>query len=155
MAHGYHNFNFEMLADRIAEITGKLSKAPFENLPIGYFGTSIDAAAMAIAAAQPDCPARALVMCNARPELASTELSRLRAPTLFIVEDSEPALDLNRSAQAKLGCPSDLVVLQGTGKGLTSPEKASQVVGLAADWFGTRLCGKQDGKFGASVDVDA
>ena len=122
MEHGYHNFDFQMLAGRIAEITESLRrKAPFDDLPVGYFGTSTDAAAMAIAAAQPDSPAGALVMCDARPELASVELPRIHAPTLFIVEDDELALDLNRSALAKLGCRGDLAILRGMDKGLASP----------------------------------
>lgn len=143
--HGYHNFDFGMLGDRITKITEKLSRrAPFEDLPIGYFGSSIDGAAMAIAAAQPNCPASALVMYNTRPELAAAELPRLHAPTLFIVEDDQPALDLNRSALAQLGCPCDLAVLRCIGKGLACPETASQVVELAGDWFATHLDGKKD-----------
>jgi hypothetical protein len=63
MEHGYHNFDFQMLAGRITEITESLCrKAPFDEMPVGYFGTGTDAAAMAIAAAQPDSPAGALVM---------------------------------------------------------------------------------------------
>jgi putative phosphoribosyl transferase len=145
MEHGYHNFDFQLLAGRIAEITESLRrKAPFDDLPIGYFGTSTDAAAMAIAAAQPDCPAGALVMCDARPELASIELPRVHAPTLFIVEDDELALDLNRSALAKLGCRGDLAILRGMGKGLASPEIASDAARLAGDWFETHLRDNQD-----------
>ena len=143
--HGYHNFDFDMLAGRIAEITESLRrKAPFDDLPVGYFGTSTDAAAIAIAAAQPDCPAGALVLCDARPELASIELPSVHAPTLFIVEDDELALDLNRSALAKLGCRGDLAILRGAGKGLASPKIASQAARLAGDWFETHLLGRQD-----------
>lgn len=143
-AHGYHNFDFEMLAGRITEVTDELiRKAPFEDLPIGYFGTGIDAAAMVIAAARPDNRSGALVLCNARPELASAELPRLRAPTLFIVEDDELALGLNRTALAKLNCPSDLAVLRWAGRDLTSPGVASEVAQLTENWFATHLCGKQ------------
>jgi putative phosphoribosyl transferase len=145
MEHGYHNFDFDMLAGRIAEITESLHrKAPFEDLPIGYFGTSTDAAAMAIAAAQPGCRAGALVMCDARPDLASIELPRVHAPTLFIVEDDELALDLTRRALAKLGSRGDLAILRGMGKGLASPEIASDAARLGGDWFETHLRGDQD-----------
>jgi putative phosphoribosyl transferase len=138
--HGYHNFDLEMLADRIAEVTERLRrKAPVEDLPIGYFGTSTDAAAMAVAAARSDCPAGALVMCNARPELASAELPRVRAPTLFIVEDNEFACDLNRAALGKLRCRGDLAVLRGASSCLTSAEVASEAARLAGDWFETHL----------------
>ena len=145
MEHGYHNFNFQMLAGRIAEITESLRrKAPFDDLPVGYFGTSTDAAAMAIAAAQPGSPAGALVMCDARPELAFVELPRIHAPTLFIVEDDELALDLSLSALAKLGCRGHLAILRGMDKGLASPERASDAARLAGDWFETHLRSHQD-----------
>jgi len=145
MEHGYHNFDFQMLAGRIAEITESLRrKAPFDDLPVGYFGTSTDAAAMAIAAAQPGSPAGALVMCDARPELASVELPRIHAPTLFIVEDDELALDLSLSALAKLGCRGHLAILRGMDKGLASPERASDAARLAGDWFETHLRSHQD-----------
>ena len=144
--HGYHSFDLDLLADRIAEVTESLRrKALLEDLPMGYFGTSTDAAAIAIAAAQPDCPAGALVLCDARPELASIELPSVRAPTLFIVEDDELALNLNRSALARLCCPGHLAVLHDAGKGLASPEIASQAARLAGDWFETHLRGERDG----------
>jgi putative phosphoribosyl transferase len=143
--HGYHNFDFAMLADRIAQVTERLRREePFENLPIGYFGMGTDAAAIAVAAAQPGCPADALVMCHARPELASTELQRIHAPTLFIVKDDGLALDLSRSALAKLCCPGDLAVLRSTGEGLSSSEMASEAAQLAGDWFEKHLCGEQE-----------
>jgi hypothetical protein len=94
---------------------------------------------MVIAAARPDCPVGALVMCDARPELASAELSRIHAPTLFIVEDDEPALDLNRSALSKLSCPGDLAVIRSAGKGLTSLEIACEAARLAGYWFEAHL----------------
>jgi len=50
-------------------------------------------------------------VCDARPELASAALPRVHAPTLFIVEDEEPALDLNRSALAKLVCKGELSIV--------------------------------------------
>jgi hypothetical protein len=142
--HGYHNFDFEMLADRIADITdGLRHREALKGLPIGYFGTSTDAAAIAVAAARPDCPAGALVMCDARPDLASAELPRIHAPTLFIAEEDELALDLNRGALARLGGQGDLAVLPGPGKNLAAPETASQAAELAGDWFETHLCGER------------
>src|SRR5262249_33687576 len=47
--HGYHSFDFEMLADRISEVTRRLRReTAFAALPLGYFGTSTDAAALTI-----------------------------------------------------------------------------------------------------------
>ena len=143
--HGYHNFDFEMLANRIAQVTENLRrKEALEALPIGYFGTSTDAAAIAVAAAHPDCPAGALVMFDARPELASAELPRIHVPTLFIVEEDELALDLNRSALARLGGQGDLAVLPGTSKNLAFPEIAVRAAKLAGDWFERHLCRERE-----------
>ena len=143
--HGYHNLDIDLLAGRIVDFTENLRhKASFKDLPIGYFGTGIDAAAVAIAAAHPDCPANAIVLCDARPELASNALTLIHAPTLFIVEDDELALHLNRSALARLGCRADLAVLHGPGKNLASPEIASQAARLAGDWFETHLCSQEE-----------
>jgi putative phosphoribosyl transferase len=152
--HGYHHFDFEMLADRIADITDGLRyREALKGLPIGYLGTSTDAAAMAVAAARSDCPAGALVMCDARPELASTELHRIRAPTLFIVEEDELALDLNRNALARLGAQGELAILHGTGNNLASPETASQAAELAGKWFEKHLACHQDGRaYGVSAE---
>ena len=55
--HGYHNFDFEMLSDRISEVTRSLRRElPFADLPLGYFATSTDAAALTIVAAQSGRP---------------------------------------------------------------------------------------------------
>lgn len=143
--HGYHNLDIDLLAGRIVDFAENLRhKAPFKDLPIGYFGTGTDAAAVAIAAAQPDCPASAIVLCDARPELASNALTLVHAPTLFIVEDDELALHLNRSALARLGCRADLAVLHGPGTSLASPEIASQAARLAGDWFEAHLCSQEE-----------
>jgi putative phosphoribosyl transferase len=144
-AHGYHSFDFQLLAGRIADVTESLRKeAPFQDLPIGYLGMSTDAAAIVTAAAAPACPARALVMCDARPDLAHSALLLVHAPTLFIVKDDELALDLNRSALAQLRCPADLAVLRGACRSLPSSDMAAQVVQLAGDWFTTHLRRRQD-----------
>jgi putative phosphoribosyl transferase len=144
--HGYHSFDFQLLARRIADVTESLrKKAPEQELlPIGYLGMSTDAAAIATAAAAPACPARALVMCDARLDLAHSALPLVHAPTLFIVKDDELALDLNRSALAQLRCPADLAVLRGACRNLPSADMAAQVVQLAGDWFTTHLRSRQD-----------
>jgi putative phosphoribosyl transferase len=139
--HGYHNLDIDLLAGRIADFTQDLRRnASLKDLPIGYFAMGTDAAAVATAAAQPDCPASAVVLCDARPELASNALALVHAPTLFIVEDDELALHLNRSALARLRCLADLAVLQGPSNSLASPKIASQAARLAGDWFETHLC---------------
>jgi putative phosphoribosyl transferase len=134
-----------LLAHRIADVTERLrKKAPFEDLPIGYLGMSTDAAAIATAAAAPGCLARALVMCDARLDLAHSALPLVHAPTLFIAKGDESALDLNRRALARLCCPTDLAVLRGACQSRPSPDMAAQIVQLAGDWFTTHLRSRPD-----------
>jgi putative phosphoribosyl transferase len=138
--HGYHSFDFDLLARRITELTeSSRKKAAFEDLPIGYFGVGTDASAIAAAAAKPDFPARALVFCDGRPDLVQSALPLLRAPTLLIVADHDLALDLNRNALARLRCPCDLAMLHKGGGSLASPGMAAQTTQLAGDWFEDHL----------------
>jgi putative phosphoribosyl transferase len=140
MEHGYHNFDVDLLARRISEATNRLrAEAPFERMPIGYFGTSADAAAIIAMAAQARSPARALVMYDARCDLAHTALPLVRAPTLFIVEDDEFAVHLGRSALAQMHCPRKMIILGGASKHLASPEMSTRVAELAGYWFKTHL----------------
>jgi pimeloyl-ACP methyl ester carboxylesterase len=132
-AHGYHLFDIDLLARRIVEAAGGLG-----DKPIGLFGLNMDAAAILAAAARAECPARALVLCNARPDLVSDALSLVRAPTLCIVDDDELTLALNRKALAELGSHGELAILP-SGEDLGSPKTAARVVQLAADWFAAHL----------------
>jgi putative phosphoribosyl transferase len=146
MQRGYHRLDIDLLAGRIADVTNSLRQnEPFERLPVGYFGTSTDAAAIAVAAAQSDCPASAIALWGARPELAWNALTLINAPTLFIVENDNFALNLSRNALARLRCEKELAVLRDTRKSRTSPEVALQAARLAADWFDAHLVSRDDG----------
>lgn len=132
-AHGYHLFDIDLLARRIVEAAGGLG-----DKPIGLFGLNVDAAAILAAAAKNECPAHALVLCNARPDLVSDVLSLVRVPTLCIVEDDELTLALNRKALAELGSHGELAILPA-GESFGSSAAAGRVVQLAADWFAAYL----------------
>ena len=132
-AHGYHLFDIDLLAQRIVDAVASL-----EGAPVGLFGHNLEAAAILVAAAQPDCAAHALVLCNARPDLAPDAPPAIRVPTLCLVEDEELALDLNRKALARLGDIGELAILPA-GQAISSPATAAQVTDLAAAWFAQYL----------------
>jgi len=142
--HGYHSFDIDLLARRIADVAARLRRdCAYEGLPVGYFGMSVDAAAIAIAVAVGNCPAHAIVMCNARPELAHGALPSLQAPTLLIVDRDQPLLDLNRNALTRLGGPGDIALVENGGR-VDSPATAARIARLAADWFATHLRSRDD-----------
>jgi putative phosphoribosyl transferase len=77
-----------------------LANAETRNLTIGYFGASTGAAAALVAAAKKidDDAIGAIVSRDGRPDLAAPveQLSKIRAPTLFIVGGNDKAvIDLN------------------------------------------------------------
>jgi putative phosphoribosyl transferase len=107
---------------------------------VGYFGASTGAAAALQAAAEPRCPARAIVSRGGRPDLALPQLPQVTAPTLLIVGGADTAvLDLNRQAQARLGGPSRLDVVPGATHPFEEPGALETVAQLAAAWFTEHL----------------
>lgn len=140
-AHGYHAFDLDLLARRIAAATGAMG-----DMPVGLFGLNTDAAAILAAAARQECRVGALVLCNARPDMVYDALPLVRAPTLIIVDDDELMLALNRKALAQLTCRGNLAILRR--EEAASPEMTTRIVQLAADWFDIHLGGNQQAKNG-------
>jgi putative phosphoribosyl transferase len=138
-------FDVGLLGERLFDATIWATTAPrLASVPIGYFGASTGAAAALWAAAQPDCPAAAIVSRGGRPDLALSLLSEVQAPTLLIVGGlDEAVLELNRKAQAELRCENDLVVVPGATHLFEEPGALDTVAGLARDWFLTELAPAQ------------
>jgi putative phosphoribosyl transferase len=134
-------FDIRLLGDRLGDATRWAAALPqLAPAPIGYFGASTGAAAALWAAAQPDCPVRAIVSRGGRPDLATPRLAAVKAPTLLIVGGSdEVVLALNREAQAELRCENDLVVVPGATHLFEEPGALEVVARLARDWFIAKL----------------
>ena len=80
-------------------------RADLAALPLGLFGASTGAAAVLVTAAERPQYVSAVVSRGGRPDLASTELERVRALTLLIVGGFDPeVLQLNREAYRLLNC---------------------------------------------------
>jgi putative phosphoribosyl transferase len=130
-------FDVELLAKRLADVTGWLRAQPsVGEAAIGYFGASTGAAAALWAAAKPGAGIAAVVSRGGRPDLAGPRLTAVTAPTLLIVGGLDTVvLDLNREAQAQLRCENKLAVVPGATHLFEEPGTLTMAAGLARDWF--------------------
>jgi dienelactone hydrolase len=128
-------FDIDLLARRLADATRWLRQQAWGQGPtIGYFGASTGAAAALVAGVE--CEVQAIVSRGGRPDLAGAALSGVRAPTLLIVGSDDPVvLDLNRRAQARLRCESQLEIVAGATHLFEEPGTLEEVARLATAWF--------------------
>ena len=88
---------------------------------------------------QPNAVA-AVVSRGGRPDLASTVLPAVQAPTLLIVGGNDQVvLDLNEQALRLLRCPKELVVVPGATHLFEEPGALEEVAHLAKNWFQRHL----------------
>jgi putative phosphoribosyl transferase len=134
-------FDIPLLGSRLVQVARWLLARPeAAACPLGYFGASTGAGAALSAAAEPGCPAHAVVSRGGRPDLAGDRLLRVIAPTLFIVGGLDTSvLDLNRRAQARMQCEPRLVVVPGATHLFEEPRTLELVARLAAVWFRAHL----------------
>ena len=134
-------FDVELLGERLLAATHWVRSRPdLAELPLGYFGASTGAAAALVAAAEAPEEVAAVVSRGGRPDLAGDRLADVRAPTLLVVGGNDPqVLELNRAAQARLGGPSELVVVPGASHLFEEPGTLEEVSRLAGDWFAAHL----------------
>ncbi len=150
-----HRFDIPMLGSRLGHVVlGLRHERETADLNVGLFGSSTGAAAALIAAAEQPGNVGAVVSRGGRPDLAGDALPRVQAPSLFIVggRDTE-VLALNRSAKARLRCPSELAIVPGATHLFEEPGTLEQVSALARDWFLTCLGGPARSK--AAADTGA
>lgn len=139
-----NKFNINLLAKRLISITDWILENPVtQNLLIGYFGASTGTAAAIVAAAQrhdhDKNTTSAIVSRSGRPDLAGLDsLSKIRAPTLFIVgeNDSKKVIDLNKEALKQLGSEKKkLVAVSNATHLFEEPGTLEEVARLASGWF--------------------
>ena len=129
-------FDIALLGERLVAVTDALAdEARARDLPVGYFGASTGAAAALVAAAARPA-VRAVVSRGGRPDLAGEALPTVVAPVLLIVGSLDrEVLALNREAQARLGGPSELVVVPGATHLFEEPGALDEVARLAERHF--------------------
>lgn len=139
---GRLRFDLELLSHRLLAVTDHLVTWPeTSGLPLGYFGASTGAAAALLAAGERPDRIGAIVSRGGRPDLASSQLAGVHAPTLLIVggEDRE-VITLNQSVLAFLPAESALAIVPGAGHLFEEPGALQQVAQLAMQWFARFLC---------------
>jgi putative phosphoribosyl transferase len=134
-------FDIPLLAERLLAATEVVrTEDDVRELPLGYFGASTGAAAALSAAAELGAQIAAVVSRGGRPDLAGPRLETVNAPTLLIVGGNDAVVhELNREAQAKLRCESELVVIPAASHLFEEPGALETVAEHAAAWFERHL----------------
>jgi len=144
-----------LLAGRLVEASRWLRRQPeTARLALGYFGAGRGAAVSLLAAADLGAGVRGLVSCGGRPDLARGRLAEVLAPVLLIVGGAEPGvLEINRRAQARLRCESQLALVGGATSRFGEPGAPEHVGRLTIDWFTQHLCQGASGPGSAEHDA--
>lgn len=134
-------FNIDLLADRLKAVVQWLLKEPeTHNLAIGLFGSSTGAAAALKVAAGMNDKIKAVVSRGGRPDLAMGALSKVIAPTLFIVGgDDTVVIELNQKAYQMLPCPKEFKIIPGATHLFEEPGCLEEVARIADEWFLIKL----------------
>jgi putative phosphoribosyl transferase len=134
---GQLRFDIELLSQRVLAATNWLILHPeTANLSIGYFGASTGAAAALVAAAERPLAVRAVVSRGGRPDLASSHLEQVEAPTLLIVGSKDTqVVELNRMALSLLQSEKRIELIPGATHLFEEPGALEQVAQLAREWF--------------------
>jgi putative phosphoribosyl transferase len=134
-------FDIPLLAERLVAATDWLAgDADTAGLAVGCFGASTGAAAALVAAARRPDMVRAVVSRGGRPDLAGSDLSRVRAPTLLIVGGAdEVVIQLNHEAMGQIPAKTRLEIVPGAGHLFEEPGALDEVARLAGEWFGRYL----------------
>jgi putative phosphoribosyl transferase len=128
-------FDIDLLSQRLLYATAWVKKN-FEDLKIGYFGSSTGAAAALQSSAENDTEIGAIVSRGGRPDIVMSILDKVKAPTLLIVGgDDLEVLRLNRLAYERLECEKELKIVPGATHLFEEPGKLQEVADLAALWF--------------------
>ena len=130
-------FDIDFLADRLIGTMDWLDREKeTRGLPIGLFGASTGGGAALMAAARHPEKVGAVVSRGGRPDLAASDLTYVRAPTLLIVgQRDEPVIQLNQLAKSKMTAPVELVIIPGATHLFMEPGTLEEVARLAREWF--------------------
>jgi dienelactone hydrolase len=134
-------FDIGLLTSRVLAATHWLRQDPrTRDLPIGYFGASTGAAAALRAAGQSGAGVAAIVSRGGRPDLAGEALGRVRAPTLFVVGETDSVvLQLNRIAMEQVHAEKKLVIVPGASHLFEEPGALEEVARASLSWFQCHL----------------
>jgi len=130
-------FDIGLLAERLVGAVEWLGRDPLTaKLPVALFGASTGAGAALVAAAELPERISAVVSRGGRPDLASSALARVRAPTLLIVGGADlPVLEVSRAALAQIAAPARLEVIPRATHLFEEPGALDEVARHAGNWI--------------------
>lgn len=134
-------FNIVLLAERVQDALLWLQmRTKMQPLPLGIFATDTSAAAALIAAARMPDLVRAIVSRGGRPDMASSYLADVRAPTLLIVGAKDPyVLNVNRFCAQSMTCVAELKIIPRATHLFEELGTLDAVTALASNWFRTQF----------------
>jgi putative phosphoribosyl transferase len=130
-------FDIDLLADRVGNTrTWLRNHEQLSALRVGLFGASTGAAAALVSSAMQPEGVDAIVSRGGRVDLADGWLSKVLAPTLFIVGGLDDAvLEWNEQAARLLRCEHRIDVVPGASHLFEESGGLETVADLAATWF--------------------
>lgn len=134
----YENrFNIGLLSKRLRIATHWQADQPaMHQLPVGYFGASIGAAAALMAAAELGNEISAIVSRSGRPDLANSYLRQVQAPTLLLVGELDAdVIAVNEDALDLLRCNKQLSIIPGATHLFEESGTLEDVARQSAEWF--------------------
>ncbi len=137
-----HNvFDVDMQAQRLVDVVRWLRAVEphCESLPVGYFGGGVGAGIVLIAAARAPELVRAVVTRGGRPDTAGDWLARVKAPALFIADETGIAPDWVAAAFGACTAEKERVIVDSPSHLYKEPEAIEAVAQHAGQWFARHL----------------
>lgn len=137
-------FDIDLLTKRLIAVTKWVQEhKETSGLPIGYFGASTGAASALKAAALLGKDIKAVVSRGGRPDLALTELHKVKAATLLLVGGLDGVvITLNQKAYDKMQCERKIEIIPGASHLFEEKGKLEEVAKQSSVWFSKWLKSK-------------
>jgi putative phosphoribosyl transferase len=130
-------FDVRLLGDRLVAVTDWLGgQAGTRGAGIGYVGSSTGGTATLMAAAERPGAVGAIVSRGGRADLADEALTRVAAPTLFVVgEHDADVLAATRKALGRVRASAELAIVPGAGHVFEEPGALGEAARLTTEWL--------------------
>ena len=134
-------FNLELLAARLRDVTRSLKSFPFlAKLPVGFFGSSTGAAVALVAAAYLKGQIHAVVSRGGRTDLADDFLYLVQASTLLLAGENDPLiLGYNEESMKLIDAPKALKIIPNASHLFEEPGALEAVAAETSTWFESYL----------------
>lgn len=133
-----NHFDIVLLSKRLIQVTEWIEAySATKGMSVGYFGASTGAAS-ALDASVKLPQIFAVVSRGGRPDLATTDLSKIKVPIQLIVGSKDvDIIELNRKAFDKMPCKKVLAIVPGATHLFEEDGCMEKVADLAYNWFNT------------------